>query len=105
MLFTVQDKCASFIGSSIVNDKFEQLNNKREAAFMLPFKKKAVENQVKIYAGENNVPYNGFSFYKIIYRTEFPKSLIRAYHQMNELNGEAPRKWFKKAREKNDSVL
>ena len=72
---------------------------------MMPFNKKNVENRVKIYPGENNIPYNGFSFYKIIYNGEFPESLIRAYHEINELNMEAPRKRFEKERAKNRSML
>jgi hypothetical protein len=105
MLFTVQEKCNNFVGSSLIDTKFKQLNKDREQSFMLLFKKKAVENRVKIYPGENNIPYNGFSFYKIDYKGEFPESLIRAYHQMNELNKEAPRKRFEKEREKNNSML
>jgi hypothetical protein len=105
MLFTVQEKCNNFIGSAIINARFEQLNKEREDAFMLPFKKKAVGNRVKIYADENNIPYNGFSFYKIVYKGEFPESLIKAYRQMNELNNAAPRKRFKQEREKIKSAL
>jgi hypothetical protein len=101
LLFTIQEKCSNFIGTAIINDKFKQLNQEREEAFMLYFKKKAVENRVKIYNGENNVPYNGFSFYKIIYKGELPESLIKAYQQMNELNNVAPRKRFEEEREKN----
>jgi hypothetical protein len=83
MLFTIQEKCNNFVGSAVINAKFEQLNKKREDVFLLHFKKAAVENRVKIYSGENNIPYNGFSFYKIVYKGELPKSLIKAYQQMN----------------------
>ena len=86
MLFTIQEKCNNFVGSTIINAKFEQLNKKREDAFLLHFKKEAVENRVKIYTGENNIPYNGFSFYKIVYKGELPKSLIKAYKKMNLFN-------------------
>ena len=57
-----------------------------------------MDNRVKILKGEQVVPYNGFSFYKIEYKGEFPESLIKAYHNMNELNNEAPRKKFKQER-------
>ena len=100
MLFTIQDKCNRFVGSAIVNAKFKQLNKEREDAFMFYFKKKDVDDHVKIYTGENIIPYNGFSFYKIEYKGEFPESLIKAYQKMNELNDEAPRKEFKKDRKK-----
>lgn len=102
MLFTIQEKCSKFIGPGIVSSRFKQLNDEREAAFILHFKEKAVENRVKIYTAENTIPYNGFSFFKIVYNGEFPKSLINAYQQMNELNNETPRKMFKNERNKNE---
>ena len=105
MLFTIQEKCNKFIGSAIVNAKFKQLNKEREDAFVLDFKKKGVQNRVKIYTGENNIPYNGFSFYKIVYKGEIPKALLKAYRKMNELNDEAPRKKFKNDRKKNRKAL
>jgi hypothetical protein len=83
MLYTIQAKCNSFVGLSVINAKFDQLNKKREDMFLLHFKKEGMENRVKIYKAENEVPYNGFSFYKIVYNGELPKSLIRAYQQMN----------------------
>ena len=86
MLFTIQEKCSSFVGLSVINVKFEQLNKKREDTFLLHFKKAGLGNRVKIYSGENNIPYNGFSFYKIVYKGELPKSLIKAYQQMNLFN-------------------
>jgi hypothetical protein len=98
LIFTVQGKCASIIDSTFVNTKFDRLNKEREISFTQYFKKKAVVNRVKILKGEQVVPYNGFSFYKIVYNGEIPESLIKAYHQMNELNSEAPRKKFKQER-------
>ena len=98
LIFTIQGKCASIIDSAFINTKFDQLNKERETAFILSFKKRKVDNRVKILKGENVVPYNGFSFYKIEYKGEFPESLIKAYNQMNELNSEAPRKKFKQER-------
>jgi hypothetical protein len=83
MLYTIQEKCLSFVGSSVISSKFEELIKKREDSFMLHFKKEGMEKRVKIFKGENEIPYNGFSFYKIVYNGELPKALIRAYHQMN----------------------
>jgi hypothetical protein len=105
LLFTIQEKCGNLIGSAIVNAKFKQLNKEREDAFVLLFKKKNVENRMKLYAGENKMPYNGFSFYKIVYKGELPKTLIDAYKEMNDLNNAAPRKGFEKEREKTRSTL
>jgi hypothetical protein len=105
MLFTIQEKCNKFIGSAIVNAKFKQLNKEREDAFMFDFKKNGVQNCVKMSIGENNIPYNGFSFYKIAYKGEIPEALLKAYRKMNELNDEAPRKKFKNDRKKNRKAL
>jgi hypothetical protein len=104
MLFTIQEKCSKYIDSAFINNRLGQLNKKREDAFILPFREKAVENRVKIYNAENTIPYNGFSFYKIVYKGEFPEYLIKAYQQMNELNDEAPRKRYKEEREKIEST-
>jgi hypothetical protein len=100
MLNTIQEKCARLVSPAIINAKFEQLNRERANAFILSFKEKGVENQVKIYNMTNVIPYNGFSFYKILYKGEFPESIIKAYKQMNELNDESPRDKYKKDRKK-----
>ena len=105
MLFTIQDKCAKIIDSAVVNNKFKQLNKARYDAFMAYFKQKEVEKQVKIHTAKNTIPYNGFSFYKIEYKGEFPESLLKAYQKMNELDNEIPRKKFEKERKKNGSQL
>jgi len=101
MLFTMQEKCNKYVGSAIIIAKLKQLNNERKNVFISQFKKNNIENRVKLYAYENYIPYNGFSFYKIDYNGKFPKSLVKAYWQMNELNNESPRKKFEKEREKN----
>jgi hypothetical protein len=105
LLFTIQDKCSVFIGSARINFRFKELNDSREDAFMLPFRENAVENRVKIQAGETSIPYNGFSFYKITYKGDFPESLIKANRKMNELNDKSPRKKYKRDRKKSISVL
>ena len=66
MLFTIQGKCSRYIGSALVDKRFRQLNTEREDAFMLLFKNKALEKRVKIHTGENTIPYDGFSFFKIV---------------------------------------
>jgi hypothetical protein len=105
MLFTIQEKCNKYVGSDIINAKFKELNKVRENAFMLEFKKKGLENRVKIFTAENNIPYNGFSFYKIEYKGQLPKDLIKAYQQMYEFDNEVPRKRFKKERVENNSNM
>jgi hypothetical protein len=105
MLFTIQDKCARFIGEAVVDAKFKQLNKERENAFILYFKEKEVAQRVKIHSDAYVVPYNGFSYYKIEYKGEFPESITKAYQEMKELNDEAPRKKFEKERSKNTGRL
>lgn len=105
MIFTVQGKCAKFIDASVINAKIKQLNEEREKAFMLYFKGKNIEKQVQILKTKNVIPYNGFSFYKIEYKKQFPDYLIAAYQKMSELNDEEPRKKFKEERKKNKNNL
>jgi hypothetical protein len=104
-LYTIQDKCEQYIGISVINYKYEQLNTERRRVFMTYFKNKKVEKQINIHAAANVIAYNGFSFYKIQYKGELPESLINANRRMNELNNEAPRKKFRKERIKNKSEL
>ncbi|MEO5572400.1 MAG: DUF748 domain-containing protein [Bacteroidia bacterium] len=98
--FTVQEKCSHLISESIVNEKFNRLNKERKEAFLFLFKEKGVDNRIKIHEGENIIPFNGFSFYKIEYKGEIPKSLRKAYEKMHELNDESPRKKYEKDRER-----
>jgi len=84
LVFILQEKCAFLIPAYIVNVKFDKLNKQRKEAFMTEFKKKKVNTQIKIAKAEYNIPYNGFSFYKFVYNGEFPASLIKTYHKMNE---------------------
>lgn len=105
LLFTIQDKCLDFIGLQVVNRKFNKLNQDRRNAFMSCFKDNGVGKRVKIYNGVNTFPFNGFSFYKIVYKGDYPKPLIRAYKKMNTLNNEIPRNKFEENRKNNKGVL
>jgi hypothetical protein len=105
MLFTIQQKCTNFLGTDIVNRRYAQLNAEREASFMAEFKKERVDGRVHIHKGESNIPFNGFSYYKITYNGEFPESLLKAYQKLNEFNEEPPRKKFKKDRKENKNTL
>ena len=100
LIFTTQGKSALFVGYSDINDQLKQLNKKREDEFMQPFIKKGVLKQVKFTVSESVLPFNGYSFYKIIYHGELPEVLLTAYSRMNELNNEVPRKAYKKDRKK-----
>ena len=100
-VFTVQDKCLNLLGETFVNQKLNELNKNRKEIFKDYFKELEIKKRVKINNTEDNVPFNGFSYYKIDYKGDVPKSLQKAYERINELNNEAPRKKFKKVRDKN----
>lgn len=100
MLFTSQDKCSKLLGVKIIETVYNKLNRDRKVAFLAYFKDKNIETRIKISSDQNVIPYNGFSYYKIQYKGEFPEDLMKAYRKMNEINNEAPRKIFKKERKK-----
>ena len=100
LVFTVQGKSELLIGSKIIDRKLAKLKIKRETAFLLDFKKKGVDKQVKFSPSLNVIPFNGYSFYKITYKGELPESLLKAYNKMNKLNNREPRKEYKKDRKK-----
>lgn len=100
MLFTVQGKCAKIIDSSFVNKKYEQQNTARKVVFMAYFKDNKTQDQIKFSEIENTIPYNGFSFYKIKYKGDYPEDLLKAFKQMNDLNNKTPRDKFKNMRKK-----
>lgn len=97
-VFTIQEKCARFVGQVLINTKFKELNAQRLSEFKSYFKEKDLEKRIKIFPSKNVIPFNGFSFYKIIYKGDFPASLMKAYFKMDEFNKEKPRKRFKRER-------
>jgi hypothetical protein len=56
------------------------------------FRQKGVENRVTVHPEKITTPYNGYSFYKIVYKGELPKHLAKAYQEMDELNADATRR-------------
>lgn len=105
MLFTTQDKCSRLLGGKLVEARYNELKKERETVFLAYFKDKKVENRIKISADQDVIPYNGFSYYKIVYKGEYPEALTKAYKEMNDLNDEAPRKIFKRLRDKIKATL
>lgn len=95
-MFTLQEKCNSIIKKEIVQKRFLELVDKREKSFKDSFG--ALASRVKFGKEVSMVPFNGFSYYKIDYPGEIPKSLTKAYQQMGELNEKAPRKKYIKKR-------
>lgn len=105
MLFTVQDKCKKIIDSDKVLNRYNQLIKERANVLLSYFKAKEVENRVKIVESKNVVPFNGYSFYEIIYNGEYPKPLLAAYRKLEHFDNQAPRKKFKDERRKIPNIF
>ncbi len=98
LMFTIQDKCKNYVGATIVNSKYLKLVAARDQAFRDFFIHNHTEDRVKITSDNDSIPYNGFSFYKIVYHGEVLQVLQKANREMDELNGEAMRKKYAKDR-------
>jgi hypothetical protein len=103
LLFTIQDKCTAFLGKNVVTREYAKLARSRETAFMNYFRARGVHRKIKFHSGISQIPYNGFSFYRIEYKGELPYSLYKAYSKMNDLDDSPPRRRFKKERRKGKS--
>lgn len=102
-MFTLHEKCLNFVGNDLVNARMKRLIKDREASFREPFLANATDGQIKMFASENSIPYNGFSFYSLEYPGEIPDALRKANQKMNRLNDGAPRKKYL-ARRKKDAA-
>ena len=99
LMFTIQDKCNHFVGRSKVDAKYKQLVQRREKEFQSLFIKNGTEKRVKMYPSEDSIPYNGFSYFKITYTGDIPKSLLKAHEEMHELNDESLRKKYSREKD------
>jgi len=104
LIYTVQEKSSILLGSRKVDKKIVLLNKEREKVFLDIFREKGVEKQVKFTSIHHVIPFNGYSYYKITYKGEFPESLLKAHRKMNELNNKEPRKEYKKDRKSTDKT-
>jgi len=94
-MFTIQDRCYHYLGGhKIVDRKFHQLVKQREKEFRSYFDKTDAGKRVKLRKSESQIPYDGFSFFKIAYEGKLPESLLKAHREMMELNQEVPRKKY-----------
>ncbi len=105
MLFTLQEKCYSYVGEAEVKKKLYQLRAQREEEFRGYFKENKTNDRITINSVINKIPYNGFSFFKIEYNKGVPESLNKAYERMAELNSKSPRKKYQSERQKNKNSL
>jgi Domain of Unknown Function (DUF748) len=105
VMFTLQEKCVNFVGNEVVNMRLKKLLIEREKSFRELFLKNGTASRVKLYAHENSIPYNGFSYFKLEYPGEIPPALQKAYQKMNNLNKEMPRKKYRAQRKKEAALL
>lgn len=99
--FTIQEKCAQLINDSIINKRYDQLNQARQNRLAEFFQDQSLNKQLHFHEPQGIIPFNGFSFFKISYNDQLPKSLLNAYNDMEELNETPPRRKFKREHEKN----
>jgi len=98
--FTIQDKCSSLVGSGLVNTRFSQLCKNRKSSFLSHFTNNEIARKITFNPTQNDIPYNGFSYYKITYKGKLPDYLVKAYAEMNKLNNKSPREKYSKERKK-----
>jgi hypothetical protein len=103
VMFTMQERFMHFVGKKIVDKKLAQLNALRMRSFRSFFAEET-ESQIKFRKQVTDIPYNGFSYFKIAYEGDMPDELRKAYHEMLELNDEAPRNKYLRARKKDPTV-
>jgi hypothetical protein len=88
LVFTVHEKCYHFVGNDLVNNKYTQLIKQREKIFRSYFIDNGTEEQIKMMENKNEIPFNGFSFYKLRYKGKFPKDLGRLYDKAEKLRND-----------------
>lgn len=98
LVYTRQEKCRRLLGDELVDKKFDQLLKARREVFLNYFKKEKTEDRVNFLDNENIVPFNGFSYYRIQYKGDMPKSLEKAYKKLQEYNQNPPREKYQPIR-------
>lgn len=103
-IYTIQKKCMAYVGSDLVNSKYSQLIKNRDKAFRQQFIDNGTQGRIKILASKTEIPFNGFSYYKIKYNGEVPESLTDAYEKLDDIDEDKPRRKYKKERRKNKKI-
>lgn len=98
LVYTRQEKCRRLVGEELIDKKYGQLLKARKEDFMNYFKKDKSENRVNFLDNENVIPFNGFSYYRIQYKGDIPKSLEKAYNKLLEYNRNPPREKYQPLR-------
>jgi hypothetical protein len=105
VMFTLQERCARFVGNAVVDNHLARLVKNRVESFRKFFIENGTADRITIKPTENSIPYNGFSYFKLAYPGELPKNLQKAYQKMNDLNDEGPRRKYFDRRRKEEAIL
>ncbi len=95
LLFTVYDKSSKIIKRELVDNIFSKINKDRKDEFMNYFDREGVSKQIVFLKDKSEIPFDGFSYYKLEYNGEYPESLLNAYYKMIDYNNEEPREKYK----------
>jgi hypothetical protein len=104
VMFTLQEKCYNYVSHKTVTKKLNDLKEKRKNTFLSFFVKDGTDKQIKIHKSVSEIPFNGFSYFKLNYQHDVPTALKDAYQKMTELNDKVPRRKYKKYRRKEDKL-
>ncbi len=98
--YSVYHYAKSIVDSKVVDKHYADLLKQREANVRSYFQAEGVENQISVAAAKSTIPVNGFSYYLIEYKGDYPYEVIDAYYKMNDLNNKISRRDYKKERKK-----
>jgi hypothetical protein len=94
LMFTIQDKCRDYVGKGVINAIYAKLVKDRDEQFRRYFISSGTVGRMKFRSEQDNIPYNGFSGYRITYDGPVPQSLLRAYESMHAFDSKSMRKKY-----------
>jgi hypothetical protein len=97
-MHTTQQLCRAFVGPQLINKKYKYLNEQRKNKFLAYFSQRGVSDRLKLEKPVNRVPFNGFSYYQVLYHGNIPESMKEAFEKLRDYDNEEPRKSLKKKR-------
>ena len=97
-MYTIQEKCHCLVGEKMVASDYKSLQHERMIEFMSAFKDLGIQNQIKFSSIKNEIPYNGFSYFRMKFNKEIPEELMKAYEKIDMLDEQKPRKEYRKKR-------
>lgn len=100
MMFTMQERCTAFVGVNTITNKYDKLVKKREEVFKNYFNQVGLSERINVKPSKSEVPFNGFSYYKISYNGKIPPETKEAFEKLKEFDSEKPREKLKDERKK-----